>query len=106
SLTLLPETFFKSSGPRTWTPVRCCMLVSTYLPSGLGPMRQPMSVVPLAPAGLVTWSPLMPLLSLLALAAFFCCSAGVLPGGDEFCGVVAGCWVNAGMLMAAASVRR
>jgi hypothetical protein len=38
----------------------------------------------------------MPLLPLVALAAFFCCSAGV----------VAGCWVNAGMLMAAASVRR
>jgi hypothetical protein len=48
----------------------------------------------------------MPLLSLVALAAFFGCSTGVLPGGGELCGVVAGSWVNAGMLKAVASVRR
>jgi hypothetical protein len=48
----------------------------------------------------------MPLLSLLALAAFFCCSALVLPGGGDFCGVGAGSWANARRLMAAVSVRR
>src|SRR5664279_629361 len=67
------------------------MLRTEYLPSWSGPAKHPISVDPLAPAGLVIWSPVVPLVSLVALAAFCCFSAGEGLGAGVCEAVVCSC---------------
>src|SRR5208283_2127703 len=94
SFTLLPESSFRLSGPRTCTPVRCCMLRSKYLPSLSGPLKHPIRVLPLL-AGLVVDSP----------PALLLCAWGALLGGGVLCGVAVGSCAIAGRLMASARER-